>query len=90
MPNPALEMKNNVVYLHRERWQYFEDRLPTEEGWYVLHGSSAGGDWVGMFELFDGSFTGEVDHPDPHPISWLRIPYPPSFETSETQGLTFS
>lgn len=76
-PAQALERRDNVVFLHRETWNYFDEKAPEIEGWYVVSGTSEDGPWMGVFELVQGSLSGEVEMQDPYPISYLRLPDPP-------------
>jgi hypothetical protein len=73
----SLERRDNVVFLHREGWNYFEDSTPETEGWYVVAGTSDEGQWYGLFELVNDSLKGEVEQTNPFPVSYLRIPSPP-------------
>ena len=75
----VLERKDNVVFLHREGWNYFEETAPEVEGWYLVTGTSDDGNWFGFFELVGDSLSGEVDEPNPYPVAFLRVPNPPLF-----------
>jgi len=77
MANTAKQKHNSVVYLHRDSWLFFENKPPVDEGWYAVAGTSAEGDWVSVFELVGDSLLGEVDHSNPVPECYLRIPTPP-------------
>ncbi len=81
MSNAAqvLERRDNVVFLHREGWTFFEDKPPETEGLYLISGTSDDGNWFGLFEMVEDSLIGEVDEPNPYPVMYLRVPPLPEF-----------
>lgn len=74
----VLERRDNVVFLHREGWTFFEEKSPETEGLYLVYGSSDNGEWFGLFDMVEDSLVGEVEEPNPHPVAFLRVPSPPA------------
>ena len=75
----VLERRDNVVFLHREDWNYFNEKPPETEGWYVITGTSDDGVWYGLFELVEDSLIGSVENSNPWPVAYHRLPPPPEF-----------
>ncbi len=74
----VLERRDNVVFLHREGWTFFEEKSPEIEGLYLVYGSSDNGEWFGLFDMVEDSLIGEVEEPNPWPVAFLRVPSPPA------------
>ena len=74
----VFERKNNVVFLHRESWTFFDEKSPEDEGLYLVYGRSDNGKWFGLLDTVENRLIGEVESPNLWPVAFLRVPFPPS------------